>query len=120
MEELFDLQRQLSEAKDRLGEIARDLRAKAIAEAEARCNYADAKNTYLIEMFAEEADDPKMKRSVAQREALYRSMYKDLRRTWFLSQADLSAERDFYDGVKSKIMALQTLIRLEESKMNIR
>lgn len=118
MEEVIELEKQLSEATENLTKLGRAMKASAKLEADLRSNYEELKNGYLIELYAEEVDKAS-KRTVDHRTAMYRLKFKDERRRWLLAKADFESDRDLFKGLATKISAIQTLIGLEKEKMRL-
>lgn len=116
--DLFELEKELQGANDDLTALGREIKASAKREAETLSKYEELKNRYLIQLYAEEVE-LKIKRTVDQRTAMYRTMYLDERRDWLLAKADHESNRDLFRGVQTKITSLQTLIGIEREKMRL-
>lgn len=118
MDEILELEKQLTEATSNLSKLGRLMKASAKLEAELRSIYENKKNSYLIELYAEEVDKA-TKRTVDHRTAMYRLRYKDERMRWLLAKADYESDRDLFKGLSVKISAIQSLIGLEKAKMGL-
>lgn len=118
MDELFQLQKDLHEAKENLGKLASDVKKSAMAEANTHSDYEEKKNSLLIILYDEEVENSK-KRTGAERTAIYRDRFKEQRREWLIAKADFESNRDLFRGLQSKVEALRTLISLEKAKMNL-
>ena len=118
MNELYDLEKELTEAKNKLGEIADKILQSAKDEVNYRSDYEEKKNKFLLLCYAEE-NDRNFKRTEQHRKSMYRDKFADERRAWLFAKADYESNRELYKGLLSKIEALRTLVSLEKSKMNL-
>jgi predicted nucleic acid-binding Zn-ribbon protein len=116
--DLEQLEKALEEATENLSKLGRQMKTAARREAELRSEYENLKNSYLIELYAEEVDKAS-KRTVDLRTAMYRLRYKNERMAWLLAKADFESDRDLFKGLQSKITAIQSLIGLEREKMRL-
>ena len=117
-QDLFQLEKELHEAKDNLGKLAAQMKKSARVEIEAKADYEAVKNKTLLELFEEEARRG-LKRTIAKRQAIYRTKHESERRKMFYAQSDAIADRDVYRGVLAKIEILRTLISLEKAKLHL-
>lgn len=116
--DLQQLEQELQNATENLTKLGRQMKSSARLEAELRSEYENRKNSYLIELYAEESEKA-FKRTEAHRTAMYRLKYKDDRQRWLLAKADFESDRDLFKGLQSKITAIQSLIGLEREKMRL-
>lgn len=116
MEEIEQLEKQLTEATENLTKLGQKLKKSAAAEADFHSDYEEKKNGYLIELYSSEVDKA-TKRTVDQRTAMYRLKFATERRRWLLAKADYESDRDLFRGLQTKITSLQTLIGMEKAKM---
>lgn len=114
MNDLEKIKNDLQSAVDALTETAKRLKTSAKEAVNKRCEYEAKKNSYLIEMKAEESDDPTIKRTDAIRTAMYRQMFKDERKEWLAAESDYETDVIIFKGLQSKLNAQQTLSRLIE------
>lgn len=104
--ELVDLQAAIMDAGASMPQKAREM-------SEARAKYEDLKSAYLINMFAEEADESfKGKRTVDQRTAMYRSLYAEERLEASLAENEYKAQAEYLKGLQSALTALQSRARI--------
>jgi hypothetical protein len=118
MDELREIQRQLTEAITELEAFAEILRTDARLATSRAADYEEAKNQYLIALYSEEVEQG-FKRTEAQRQALYRDRFKDLRRASMLAKEELQSSRDLFKGLQAKINAIQTIARMSEAEMKL-
>lgn len=84
-----------------------------------RAEYEDLKNKMLIQMFAEEAGDKTLKRTEAQRTAIYRSLYSTQRLEWQLAENEWKASTDYLKGLLAMLTAVQSRIRILEGEYRV-
>jgi hypothetical protein len=85
--------------------------------AEARANYEDKKNKMLIQMFADEAGDKSLKRTEAQRTAIYRSTYAQERLEWQLAENEWKASNDYLKALLGNQISVEVRLKIIESDM---
>lgn len=82
-----------------------------------RSEYEDLKNKMLIQMFAEEAGDKNLKRTEAQRTAIYRSTYSVQRLEWQLAENEWKASNDYLKALLGNQISLEVRLKILESDM---
>jgi hypothetical protein len=116
--DLEQLEKELESATENLTKLGRQMKASAKLEAEKHSDYDLLKNKLLVILYNEEVEQ-KIKRTVDQRQALYRTKYAEQRRDWLLAKADYESDRDLFRGLLTKITALQSLMSNEREKMRL-
>lgn len=109
MEEL-DIVNALEDAVGELEGAGEALREAGRKAANSAADYENSKNAYVIELKNEELKDPKIKRTDAIRQSMYRDQFKDLRRVRMVNSELWEAEKLAFRGLLSKVSALQTLL----------
>jgi uncharacterized Ntn-hydrolase superfamily protein len=117
MSELKQIKDDLQSAINSLTTTAKRLKQSAADAVTARCDYENLKNQYLLELKAEESDDPKIKRTDAIRTAMYRALYKEERKAYLAAEADYESDKDLFRGLQAKLNALQSIARLTETEI---
>lgn len=118
MDKLEEYQRELEDAKTRIGEVSVAIALSAVAMLDAQSNYEEAKNITLLALYDEEVRD-KFKRTEAQRTAIYRHENSELRRIFYRAKADHEGNIALQRGVLAKMTALQSLLGLEKEKAKL-
>lgn len=116
--ELPDLMRAIENTVADLDKQGDALKTSAMVSANARASYSEVKHRELIAMKAEEIET-KTKRTIQDREALYRNKFSNERREWMMAEADHDSNKDLYRGTMSKLNALQSLLRVKEGEMRM-
>lgn len=118
MDQLKTTQNELRTAIDELDALSEQIRHEARAAATTSASYEEKKNRYLITLFAEEAEGG-FKRTETQRQALYRTAFREERLEAMLAKEELQSSRDLFKGLQAKINALQTIARLSEAELKL-
>lgn len=98
-------------------ETAKRLKQSAQNAVNKKCEYEGLKNQYLLQLKAEESDDPKIKRTDSIRTAMYRLMYKNERKFWLAAEAEYLTDTILFKGLIAKLNALQSIGRLTETEI---
>lgn len=115
MKEYQDILKELEEASDALDGAAESLKQAAQAASDAEAEYERKKNTYIIQLKAEEDGDSKIKRTDMVRTAMYRSMYHQERLQKSLTAKLWEVEKLAHKGLLAKVSALQTLAKRDDA-----
>lgn len=118
MDNLENLEMELLKATEDLVKAGESLKKSAKAEADFHSAYDLKKNKFLVLLYNEEIEQ-KIKRTVDQRVAMYRTKFSEERRDWLMAKADYESDRDLYRGVQIRVSAIQTLIGVEKEKMKL-
>jgi hypothetical protein len=84
-----------------------------------RSVYEEKKNKALIEMFAEEAGDKSLKRTEAQRTAIYRSMFAAERLEWLLAENEWKASNDYLKALLGNQISTEVRLKILESDWRV-
>jgi hypothetical protein len=87
--------------------VGRNIKVLSIVESQTIAEYEGLKNQELVLMYAEEVEH-KFKRTEAQRVAIYRMKYADLRLARYLASGDLKSERDLLSALQAKLQGMQS------------
>ena len=99
-------------------ETGRALKTLTVSAVNNRSAYELRKNQELIALFNDEAET-KTKRTEAQRTAIYREKFADLRVAANMSEQMLKAEKDYLSCLQSNLSALQTRVRILETEVKL-
>lgn len=115
----------LEEIQSELERIASSIEDAAVEIARAGQNatqlaadYEQLKQQCLVALYDDEAER-KIKRTEAQRIAIYRTKYAVECRAHLMAKQEYDSCRTFLDALKSKAMILQTLAGIEKEKMRM-
>jgi hypothetical protein len=81
--------------------------------------YEELKNKMLIQMFAEEAGDKNLKRTEAQRTAIYRSTYAQQRLEWQLAENEWKASTDYLRALLGNQISTEVRLKILESDLRV-
>jgi hypothetical protein len=73
----------------------------------------------LIQMFAEEAGNKDMKRTEAQRTAIYRSTYSQQRLEWQLAENEWKASNDYLRALLGNQISTEVRLKILESDQRL-
>lgn len=86
---------ELKELEGKIEAAGQNVHFSGASAAQKRAVYEDKKNKMLIQMFADEAGNKDLKRTEAQRTAIYRSTYAQERLEWQLAENEWKASNDY-------------------------
>ncbi len=87
--------------------VGRGIKEKSHAVANTTSNYELAKSKEILEMFKQEAETG-TKRTEAQRTAIYREKFSNLRLAKMIAQADMDSDRELLKALSKKADLLQS------------
>jgi hypothetical protein len=109
------LYNELKELEGKIETAGQNVHFSGVNAANTKSIYEDLKNKMLIQMFAEEAGNKDMKRTEAQRTAIYRSTYSQQRLEWQLAENEWKASGDYLKALLGNQSSLQTRNRIIEA-----
>lgn len=115
---LEEIQAELEAIRLELDTAAHDCANASMKATELAADYEELKQKCLLALYDDEAER-KIKRTVDQRIAIYRTKYAVERRAKMLAEAGYNAAKQFSDHLKAKAMILQTLAGIEKEKMRL-
>jgi hypothetical protein len=87
--------------------------------AQKRAVYEEKKNKMLIQMFAEEAGSKDLKRTEAQRTALYRTTYATERLEWQLAENEWKASNEYLKSLLGNQISIEVRLKILESDIRL-
>jgi hypothetical protein len=111
------LYNELKELEAMIETAGQNVHFSGINAATKRAAYEDKKNKMLIQMFADEAADKSLKRTEAQRTAIYRSTYAQERLEWQLAENEWKASNDYLKALLGNQISVEVRLKIIESDM---
>lgn len=108
---------ELKELERMIETAGQNVHFSGVNAATKRANYEDKKNKMLIQMFADEAADKSLKRTEAQRTAIYRSTYAQERLEWQLAENEWKASNDYLKALLGNQISCEVRLKIIESDM---
>ena len=113
------LYNELKELETMIENAGQQVHFSGINAATKRAAYEDKKNKMLIQMFAEEAGDKNLKRTEAQRTAIYRSTYAQERLEWQLAENEWKASNDYLKALLCNQISIEVRLKILESDVRL-
>lgn len=109
------LYNELKELEGKIETAGQNVHFSGVNAATKKSIYEDLKNKMLIQMFAEEAGNKELKRTEAQRTAIYRSTYSGERLEWQLAENEWKASNDYLKALLGNQISTEVRLKILES-----
>lgn len=110
---------ELKELETMIETAGQNVHFAGVNAATKRAAYEDKKNKMLIQMFAEEAGNKDLKRTEAQRTAIYRSTYAQERLEWQLAENEWKASNDYLKALLGNQISVEVRLKILDSDLRI-
>jgi len=110
---------ELKELEAMIESAGQNVHFSGVNAATKRAAYEDKKNKMLIQMFAEEAGNKDLKRTEAQRTAIYRSTYATERLEWQLAENEWKASNDYLKALLGNQISIEVRLKILDSDVRL-
>lgn len=110
---------ELKELEIKIEQAGQNVHFSGVTAANKKAVYEDLKNKMLIQMFAEEAGNKDLKRTEAQRTAIYRSTYAQQRLEWLLAENEWKASNDYLKALLGNQISCEVRLKILESDWRV-
>jgi len=110
---------QLKELEAKIEQAGQNVHFSGVNAAQKRAVCEELESKALIEMFAEEAGNKDLKRTEAQRTAVYRSLYSVQRLQWQLAENEWKSSSDYLKALLGNQISTEVRLKILESDMRM-